>query len=70
MTQERLLWLFETLLNNKWQTDLLNMQLGYEPKTLAKYLIDYLYKQLGLKSEVVKQLSSLVVSLERASNSD
>jgi len=70
MEPEKVIKLFEKLLDEKYKADLIDMQIGKDPRTLAKYLIDYLYKQVGLKSLVLKQLSSLTISLENLSNED
>lgn len=70
MDEPEVIRLFEHLLDDKWEADKFDMKIGKDPRTLAKYLIDYLYKKVGLKSLVLKQLSSLTISLEALSVED
>ena len=54
MEEANVIKLFEKLLDEKWEADLIDLQIGANTRTLSKYLIDYLYKKVGLKSLVLK----------------
>ena len=64
MLENQVYKIFETILDEKWKTDLIEMEAGKKPRTLAEFTLDFLYMTHGLKTLACKTLSSLIMALE------
>jgi hypothetical protein len=57
--------LFENVMDEKFRSDIVELQLAKQPRTMPEFVMDYFYMRYGLRTLALKQLGSLVQSLER-----
>lgn len=64
MTYKNVWKLFEDIMTDKCKMDRLELAMGRQPRTMTEYMLDFVYLQYGLKSLALRQLKSLIASLE------
>jgi chromosome segregation ATPase len=64
MTYKNVWKLFEDIMADKCKMDRLELAMGRQPRTMTEYMLDFVYLQYGLKTLALRQLKSLIASLE------
>lgn len=64
MTYKNVWKLFEDIMTDKCKMDRLELAMGRQPRTMTEYMLDFVYLQYGLKTLALRQLKSLIASLE------
>lgn len=64
MTYSNVWKLFEALMQEKTKLDRLEISLRRQPRTMPEFMLDFLYMHYGLKTLALRQLKSLIASLE------
>ena len=65
MTYSNVWKLFESLQSEKYKLDHLEIALGRQPRNMTEFMLDFVYMHYGLKSLALRQLKSLILSLEQ-----